>query len=280
MILITGTGRSGTSLTAELLYRAGADFGPDACLRSADQENPQGYFEHTLANAINTQLLLGNWADTELLNRRDGDLPTRLYQTLVKAQYLLPPGDRRLERRARRHDRAIRQIAAEYEHRVIKDPRFCSTLPVWRRRGQIDAIVFCYRHPRQVAASLNRAYGAPEWVGLRAWRIRSEAFLRSAVGLPVVVVSFNRLLASTEDAVAETRRLLTVPHPKLDTTKANALVEQVINKTLFRCARDTTLSQPYCEILATLESLHARHDRPLPLQGTSLETEKLERSRW
>ena len=53
--LILGSGRSGTSMLAEVLHKSGYDLGPD--LMPPAEGNPHGYYESFCIEAINEDLL-------------------------------------------------------------------------------------------------------------------------------------------------------------------------------------------------------------------------------
>jgi len=148
--LILGSGRSGTSMAAGVLARAGYFMGDH--LYAASEGNPKGGFEDPEINGINEDLL------AQVLPRRPwwivGDLlfPTRLgygqrWLAEIPAGTIIPcppPIRARIDMVTRR------------QPYCFKDPRFSYTLPAWRPHVG-DALFLCvFRHPAITVASILR----------------------------------------------------------------------------------------------------------------------------
>ncbi len=79
-----------------------------------------------------------------------------------------------------------------------KDPRLCLTLPVFRSLLQADEIpyvVFAFRHPQEVALSLQKRDDISLPLGLAMWEAHNRAALRAVEGLPTFFVGFEQSLA-------------------------------------------------------------------------------------
>ena len=138
-IVITGMHRSGTSLLAEILVRAGVHFGPPEQWLPADVSNPRGYFE----------------------DRRVVDLDDRLLRA-SKGTWDEPPplSPDWLEKR---EVHALAGEAAAWIESVAttgpwgwKDPRASLVLPFWRRVVPGLRCVLCVRDPVEVGRSLGK----------------------------------------------------------------------------------------------------------------------------
>jgi hypothetical protein len=135
--LILGSGRSGTSMLAGTLCGAGYYMGER--LIPADETNPKGYFEDDEINAINEELLA---PVTPGLSQ-----PVYGWRWLAAVPvgvFLPAPADiiTRIERQTGRSPFCF------------KDPRFCYTLPAWRRFLG-DAVFLCiFREPARTANSI------------------------------------------------------------------------------------------------------------------------------
>jgi len=146
--LILGSGRSGTSLAAGVLGRAGYFMGER--LYAADAANPKGYFEDPEINGINEDLL------AQVLPRRPwgpvGDILFRSrleygqrWLAEIPVGTLIPCPE------------AIRvriEAATARQPFCFKDPRFCYTLPAWRPSLPDSLFVCVFRHPGVTAASI------------------------------------------------------------------------------------------------------------------------------
>lgn len=147
--LILGSGRSGTSLAAGSLSKAGYFMGDELLPPGAG--NPKGFFEDYEINGINEDLL-------------DPVVPKRP-MILGKARFCHRPlrGQRWLARLPLGKDipcpaeiaRRI-QRATLREPYCFKDPRFCYTLPVWRPYLKNLGFVCVFRDPAITAASILR----------------------------------------------------------------------------------------------------------------------------
>jgi hypothetical protein len=137
--LILGSGRSGTSLLAGMLSAAGYFMGD--YLVPADESNPRGYFEDDEVNAINEELLV---PVTPPL-----DWPAYGWRWLaavpVGTPLSCPP------------DIAERMAALTARSPFcFKDPRFCYTLPLWRRFLSDPVFLCVFRDPARTANSMVR----------------------------------------------------------------------------------------------------------------------------
>ncbi len=138
-IAITGMHRSGTSLVAEILVRAGVHFGASGNWLPADAANPHGYFEDRRIVDIDERLLhlwKGTWDEPPALP------PDWLDNAL---QHPLAS-----EASAWRDSTATRGIWG------WKDPRASLLLPFWRSLVPGLRCVLCVRDPVEVAGSLAR----------------------------------------------------------------------------------------------------------------------------
>ena len=174
MYLISGMHRSGTSLVARLFYEAGADMGDPTRFYPPDRWNPEGYYEQPAIHAVNMQLVNGPW---------------------WKLAYLRLPSRRTILRRAAHRAEQIRLTAAQYRDRVIKETRFCLTLPAWLAYGaRVEALCICLRDPILVARSLQKRDRLPIRLGLKPWAPHNERLLEGCRDIPVRFVYYPHLL--------------------------------------------------------------------------------------
>jgi hypothetical protein len=144
--VVVGCGRSGTSLAAGLLARAGYDCGDD--LLPADDGGPTGFFEASRMNAINERLLAPY----------DGEPPapngySRALRDGERWLSLLPPD---VEVRAPEELRQAMAEAIPSSPYCCKDPRFGYTLGAWRPLFAGALFVCVFRHPLATATSIAR----------------------------------------------------------------------------------------------------------------------------
>lgn len=189
-VIVAGFHRSGTSMTAQVLGRAGLHLGDTLLL--PDAFNQDGFFEDADIVEAHDDLLADAGHDWQYV---DDDLPP-------------VPGHRLAN---------LRRIAAERDHRHavwgFKDPRVCLFLEAWREVLDDPVVLVVYRDPSSAAASLrNRATRevvmtppAPEAVRFwsdpalapRMWLRHNRALVDYAIAHPErsVVVDQDAILA-------------------------------------------------------------------------------------
>jgi hypothetical protein len=183
LLLVAGSGRSGTSLFTGIVQRLGF-YVPQPEV-PADETNPRGFAESLWVVEFHTDLLRNAgihvsdarpsaWASTTEINLR-------------------PRVQRRLARWLTQQFRRSDDV-------VIKDPRLSWFLPLWRRCGeQLGAsprFVTVLRHPAAVIDSKQRWYGA--WRGevsrAAGWLNQTLFTERATRGAPRAFVRYDDLL--------------------------------------------------------------------------------------
>ena len=174
MNIITGMHRSGTSLIARLFSEAGADFGDTRTFYPPDQWNPDGYFEQIDIHRINMPLINGPFG---------------------KFAYFHLPSTKTISRRSLRFADQIRDTAATFDNCIVKENRFCLTLPAWREHGtSVEKILICLRSPLMVACSLRQRNRIPIRLGFQLWQTHLERLLENSTEIPTHFISYKSLL--------------------------------------------------------------------------------------
>ena len=177
-VAVVGMHRSGTSATAGLLVGMGLAGPKPEDLVPADESNAHGHWESEAVHMCDVRVLAALGGDT----------------------YAPPPpasgweGDHRFD--ALRAE-AARWVASTSEGTtlVLKDPRLCITLPLWRSAlpGALPSI-FVLRDPLEVARSLQARDELPLVLGLALW----DRYVRSAAlsleGSPTLVIDYAAML--------------------------------------------------------------------------------------
>ena len=190
MIIICGSGRSGTSAVARLVHESGISVGND--LIEPDEFNAEGYFEERLVVMMNDALL------------NDVGLH-RWFSVATRTEIL-----------AAAHARAdmMREIAAAATP-AWKDPRFSWTLEAWMELlPEPPRVIVCLRSPDEVVASTLRYYGLggdePTRAVEHGWRAEYERLLEviDEYRLDATSVDFGELNADPEAAVVPLERFV------------------------------------------------------------------------
>jgi hypothetical protein len=150
LVLVVGSGRSGTSLFTGIMQRLG--FHVPQPEVTADSTNPRGFAEPKWVVDFHTALL--NRAGVQVADAR----PSAWAETARVAI------DEDVRRRLREW---LTGEFAKSDHVVIKDPRLSWFLPLWRQCaedvGASPKFVTVLRHPAAVIDSKQRSYGS--WQG-------------------------------------------------------------------------------------------------------------------
>ena len=187
VVVVLGSGRSGTSLCAKILGQLGIRM--EVTLQRPNEMNPEGYFEDAQLHDLNRRML-------ERVAAVDGLGPRSDYQrSLIAAE----------QRELKNHlsERAF----AEPTTWGFKHPRTSLLLPIYRRAfqalGIVPRYVFCARDPGAIAESLHEATGNPLDFCEQVYFVRSFLALRDCAA-NCHVVHYERLLA---DPVEQVERL-------------------------------------------------------------------------
>ena len=191
-VAVVGMHRSGTSATSGLLANLGLT-GP----------RPDDVYPASSSNER------GHWESVSLVRCNE-----RLLRAVGSARYAPPPvtlewkgvtGYEEIRRAA------LRWFTTNYVGRpmVVKDPRFCLTLPFWRDVLPAPmAAVFVLRDPLSVVRSMQARDDFPVTFSLALWdrHVRSASLVLE--GLPTLVVEYDSMMAERAAATEEIRRFL------------------------------------------------------------------------
>ena len=183
-IFVLGMHRSGTSAVARILNLMGCYFGVEDAGTAASEENPKGFWERKDVRQLNDAILRNAGFDWDRMAHFDvGDLTE---------------GDRAV------YQEAVREVVFRLDgHRpwFIKEPRCCLTFDLWRSCLETPACVIAFRHPLDVARSLERRNAMPLETGLALWEAYNVSALGASEGVPRAVVSYDALMADPRETV-------------------------------------------------------------------------------
>ncbi len=196
LLLVTGSGRSGTSSVAGALKRLGLHVPQPEV--PADEKNPRGYYEPA-------------WV-TEFHKRVLNPVPVRTIDTRPTAGAIAAEAGSALEVEAELREWLSGQLDAEQI--LVKDPRAFWILPVWTRvaaeLGASVSTLTMLRHPTEVVRSRDSAYLTEqtptfrrqrETANVAAWVNAAFETERSTRSLPRAFVRYADLLADWRTAL-------------------------------------------------------------------------------
>jgi len=156
IILVAGMHRSGTSALTRVLNLCGAALPPGKLL-PANDENPDGFWESEPLVHLHDDVLAAwglQWNSTRALPPAwiDSDIAQTFQERIY--DFIAP-------------------TLAEHHLLVVKDPRLCLLMPLWRRlasaHGIALSVVLPLRNPLEVAASLAQRDGMAQAPALLLW---------------------------------------------------------------------------------------------------------------
>ncbi|MCD4526708.1 sulfotransferase family protein [Nocardioides sp. cx-173] len=228
VLLVTGSGRSGTSTVAGALARLGLYIPPP--LVEADETNPRGFYE-------------SQWVvdfHKELLSRA----PVRTIDARPEAAALAA----RAAADPQARERLVNWLAEQDGHAqvLVKDPRAFWLHDVWRaavpKTGRELAFLTMLRHPVEVAGSRDSAYLADETPGFRRQRATANvaAWVNGAFETEVATRG-ERAFVRHLDLLADWRGALGRAAEQLELTldpAGDAAVDDFIDTRLHRARID------------------------------------------
>ncbi len=177
-VIVLGMHRSGTSILSRLLNMMGLYFGAEGSSTGLNIENPKGFWERLDVRALNDFILQDNNLDWNKINEFES-VDQFNSDSLKKF-----------------HNDAKKLILGMDAFRpwFLKEPRFCLTLPLWKEHLELPLIIFIYRHPLEVAKSLNKRNGFPIRYGLALWERYNQLALDHSDGLPRLILDHKNLI--------------------------------------------------------------------------------------
>ena len=181
LLLIAGMHRSGTSAVTGALSNLGAALPKH--LLGATSTNKRGHFEPSVIVELHDRLL-------EEIESRWYDwlpIPTNFFDSSLAIHYA---------------DSIRRILLDEFENEpvmVLKDPRICRLIPLWKRIADISSFkihaVIPYRDPLEVAASINARDGISRYEGVLCWLRHVLDAERDSRDLPRSFVRYDAFLS-------------------------------------------------------------------------------------
>jgi len=179
-VFILGSGRSGTSMVAGALAKAGYFMGEN--LVPAREANPKGFFEDIEVNMINEDLL-AQVVPVRLVVMgkeffRSRPLEGQMWLACLPLETKVPCPPQLEER--------IRVVTRSHAY-CFKDPRFCYTLPTWKPFLENTVFVCVFRDPASTALSIVKECKEATYLhtlamtfgrALKVWRLMYSHVLR------------------------------------------------------------------------------------------------------
>jgi hypothetical protein len=227
LVLVAGSGRSGTSLFAGILQRLG--FHVPQPEVPADDTNPRGFAESKWVVDFHTRLL--RRAGVQVSDARPSAW-ARMADVCL---------DEEVERQVRAW---LGDQFRTADHVILKDPRLAWFLPLWRRSAEEVSVsprfVTMLRHPAAVLDSKRRWYG--NWqgdVGRAAGWVNHTLFTERATrDAPRVFVRYEDLLDDWTRTVGRVGDVLELEVIRDASPAAMRRIHEFVDRTLSRSRGD------------------------------------------
>jgi hypothetical protein len=198
-VIVLGMHRSGTSAVAGTAIRLG--LAPPNTMLPPSADNPAGFHESLPVTVLNHRLLRSagcTWDDCLSfdVNQLDGVTRAAAFDEILTI---------------------LRKEFTDQPAFLMKDPRFCLTLPVWlpalRAAGAKVTVLLVIRHPEEVTRSLSGRNGFSEATVAPLWLHHVLEAERSTRCLPRAVVAYEDLLGDWRGCMARAGRIAGIAWP-------------------------------------------------------------------
>ncbi len=200
VILVLGMLRSATSLTTNILTELGLYAGSRDELLEADSDNKKGYFERKDIILLNDKILIENCMTWTSVRRQIKKIEIKDDTKKELEEILIHLGK----------NSAGRNI-------VIKEPKICITEPIWREAiislGMKEKAVVVFRHPYEVAMSVNKRDGIEFSYALKIWYYYNCCILNSLSSLnntDYILINHNDYFYRSELQIDKITRFLQI----------------------------------------------------------------------
>ena len=201
----------------------GANLGDERTFYRPDRWNPEGYFEQPDIHRINMPLVNG---------------------IFWKFSYFLLPSTSTILRRGRRMSKLIRETYRKYDDILVKETRFCLTMPAWlAEEARFEKVIICLRHPYEIARSIQKRNHTLLSHGYYLFNEHNQRILQHVeqAGSKVWFVNYANLL-DKEQVTHEMSAALDFMEVKYHPAVLNEFLDQAVRNPLNRKgARDVQL---------------------------------------
>ncbi len=222
VLLVLGMHRSGTSALTRVLSLCGGAL-PRTLFEAVPGDNERGYWEsrrlieyhEALLSRIGTTMIAEHPIDPAWFDSKDARVAQSELLRIV-------------------HDEWGRGLFSQSRCWLIKEPRICRLLPLWRRvlhrTGRRVSVLHAMREPAEVAASLFTRDGMSTALSQRAWMEHVLLAERYTRDLPRAFVSYDLLMGDWRTVVARAAAIL--PRDTLDAVRGSAEIEAFLHPAL------------------------------------------------
>ncbi len=239
-IILIGAHRSGTSAIASVIEKMGAWCGEPREMLSAQADNKKGFWERTDVVNLNDEIL--NFEGLNWYSNIDGIEE----KSLEKLRELFAP-----------KIKAILTKLNQHSAWLLKDPRFCLTWPIWESFIEEKPIyIHVYRHPLEVAKSLQARNRMPISLGLRFWLTQLLAMIKLANNENQITILHGELVTEPYQVIRQLNLELQRQVPNLRTLEEKEVSKLFDNKLVHQNSESLTPDDLPQDIIKVWELLN------------------------
>lgn len=227
-IIVLGMHRSGTSAVARLLNMMGAYFAPERMELPATVANPKGYWERRDVVNLHEEIFDELDMAWDQISQFEN---TSLTETLQ-------------QKYASRIQEIILGLDA-YRPWMLKDPRLCLLLPLWRPYLEFPVCVHVYRDPIQIAQSLQQRDGATIQFGMALWEKYTLHAFSNTANIPTILVRYEDVMCDPINTIHNLYTKLSELDVQGLRLPADKEILNFIEPSLFHAKGDAALQAKY-----------------------------------
>lgn len=197
LLFLVGMHRSGTSALSAALHACGASFGM-GLLEPMEGVNERGFWESAEVVELNERLL---------------SLADASWYSVTSFHLQVDWTSSRFDAERQKAEGILRRGFGSAPLEVVKDPRFCITLPFWltvsNDIGLPTSVCVMTRAPAEVCKSLQERDGFPIGYGMRLLRVYLQG-IATRVSPDTLYANYDRLLRDPVEMLRELERALPI----------------------------------------------------------------------
>ncbi|WP_052016887.1 glycosyltransferase [Paenibacillus sp. MAEPY2] len=219
-VCVLGMHRSGTSVIAKGLHTLGVYLGQEEDLVPANNENVEGFWEHSKIVDIHDEIL---------------SLQSRKWNTLKP----LEEGWDKRDSLTLQKDKLKEIVFEEFQNHEIwgwKDPRTCLLFPIWEeilREMNIELnVIFVIRNPHEVAMSLHKRNGITLQEGYALWLFNNLSALYSSLHSRITFLHYDKYMQDPKACLINVSNELQLSDVNISSLELNSIVSPALRHNL------------------------------------------------
>ena len=274
IVTILSAPRSGSSALSRMIARFGINFGASSELLPPSDQNKYGFYELQNILDLNEKLI------SLSLNYRVPDILQGIgfkeTDAFVYANSYWMAASRPLNKEMEisgniedEMENLVQELGSVGKLAAIKDARLSVTLPIWSRFFQPVPIII-WRHPAQVARSLERMSGLPTSIGEQSWFNYTMSALENCSHLNPLIISHDDLIGDPERIARQLYQYL-AEYMEIDESDIDAAVAAIDVSEVHQAEKESPKNSNVAKLLVWLEEGEYSNLPKLPEESSCID---------